>query len=70
MVRKRISTIIENETGRNLAFHDNFTGRNMSRAQFISEIESGNYANYHVRKINGIKTPVSNPDKTDLNNLD
>ena len=41
----------------------------MSRAQFVKEIEAGNYAQYHVRKVNGLKTPASNPDKSKGNNL-
>lgn len=66
---KRITVIKESETGSNESFHDNFTGKNMTREQFVSEIEKGNYKNYHIRTINGIKTPVSNPDKTKNNNL-
>ncbi len=42
----------------------------MTRTQFVREIEQGNFDNYHVRKINGIKTPVSNPDDKEGNNLD
>lgn len=67
---KRIKTTKESRSGRNTEFHDNFTGRNMSRAQFVKAIESGEYKSYHIRKINGVKTPVSNPDKTRNNNLD
>ena len=33
------------------------------------KIESGSYDNYHVRNINGVKTPVSNPDSKSGNNL-
>lgn len=42
----------------------------MTRAKFVSQIKCGNYENYHVRILNGVKTPVSNPDNTDNNNLD
>ncbi|AFT76818.1 hypothetical protein AMBLS11_01120 [Alteromonas macleodii str. 'Black Sea 11'] len=70
MGRKRVTTTSESSTGRNTAFHDNFTGNDMTRAQFVKQIESGIYTNYHVRKINGVKTPVSNPDKNVSNNLD
>jgi len=46
------------------------TGESMTRAQFVSKIENGEYNDdYHVRIINGIKTPVSNPDKDSNNNL-
>ena len=66
---KRVKVTSESRSGRNTKFHDNFTGRNMTRSQFVREIKSGNYENYHVRKINGVQTPVSNPDKTRNNNL-
>ena len=67
---KRITVTSENSTGRNLTFHDNVTGSTMTRAQFVREIEHDKYDNYHVRVINGIKTPVSNPDGSSNNNLD
>ncbi|MDQ7008772.1 MAG: hypothetical protein Q9M94_00595 [Candidatus Gracilibacteria bacterium] len=41
----------------------------MARAGFVKQIESGNYGNYHIRKINGVKTPVSNPNYRVNNNL-
>jgi len=66
---KRITVIDENDTGRNQKFHDNHTGADMSRAEFVREIRSGSYPNYHVRNVNGIDTPVSNPDDTENNNL-
>lgn len=70
MARKRISVTSESNTGRNQKFHDNYNGNDMTRAQFVKEIEQGSYENYHVRNINGVKTPVSNPDGSDKNNLD
>ena len=66
---KRVKVTQESPGGRNQRFHDNFTGQNMTRAGFVREVEGGNYSNYHVREINGVKTPVSNPDKTRSNNL-
>lgn len=66
---KRISVTHESNTGRNERFHDNYTGRNMTRNQFVNQIKQGNYENYHVREINGILTPASNPDKSRNNNL-
>ena len=66
---KRITVTKETSTGRNERFHDNFTGTDMTRNQFVNQIKQGNYENYHVRNINGIPTPVSNPDKTRNNNL-
>ena len=67
---KRITVTQETATGRNVKFHDNATGANMSRAQFVKEIKSGGYENYHVRNVNGVPTPVSNPDHSKNNNLD
>lgn len=61
---KRVSVTRESSTGRNTNFHDNYTGANMTRAQFVRQINNGNYENYHVRNINGIDTPVSNPDSS------
>ena len=70
MAYKRIKVTQESDSGRNQRFHDNRTSADMTRAQFVREIEQGNYDNYHVRIINGIKTPVSNPDGKEGNNLD
>lgn len=66
---KRVSVTRESSTGRNESFHDNYTGTNMSRNQFVRQIKQGSYENYHVRNINGVDTPVSNPDKSRNNNL-
>lgn len=66
---KRITVMNENETGRNQIFRDNANGKEMTRSQFVKEIEKGNYENYHIRVINDIKTPASNPDKSTNNNL-
>lgn len=70
MVYKRVEVTQASETGRNERFHDNRTGADMTRAQFVLQIELGNYRNYHVRNINGIKTPASNPDGSEASNLD
>ena len=66
---KRIKVTGESDSGRNQRFRDNFTGADMTRAQFVREIERGNYSNYHVRVVNSVKTPVSNPDSSSRNNL-
>lgn len=65
----RITVTHESGTGRNERFHDNFTGADMTRNQFVRQINQGNYENYHVRNINGVPTPVSNPDRNRNNNL-
>lgn len=70
MAGKRISVTQESSTGRNERFRDNYSNTSMTRNQFVKAIENGNYENYHVRNINGVKTPVSNPDKSQNNNLD
>lgn len=67
--KPRVTVTSESETGRNQKFHDNVTGRNMNAQQFVTSIERGNYEGYHVRIINGVKTPVSNPDGKSGNNL-
>lgn len=66
---KRIVVTSESETGRNTGFKDTRTGETFTRAQFVKEIKAGNYEHYHVRKINGVDTPVSNPDDSSNNNL-
>lgn len=70
MAKKRVSVTKESDSGRNQKFHDNSTGDDMTRSQFVKKIEGGEYQNYHVRNVNGVKTPVSNPDSTKNNNLD
>lgn len=69
MANKRVKVTNESDSGRNQGFHDNRTGQNMSRPEFVRQIEQGKYPNYHVREINGVKTPVSNPDNSDNSNL-
>jgi len=69
MTKKRVTVTNETDTGRNKKFHDNRTNNDMTRAGFVKKIEQGEYPDYHVRKINGAKTPVSNPDSTEGNNL-
>ena len=64
---KRVKVIQESATGRNKQFHDNYLGINMTRAEFVRAIQAGEYPHYHVRRIQGIKTPASNPDLIDLN---
>lgn len=65
----RIRVTRQSKTGRNTNFKDQTTNRYMNRKTFVKSIESGNYKNYHIRVINGVKTPVSNPDTCKKNNL-
>lgn len=69
IMAKRVSVTSETETGRNVSFYDNYRKVDMSRTEFVSQINRWNYENYHVRKINGVDTPVSNPDNSERNNL-
>ncbi len=66
---KNVRSIVQNSTGRNIIFKDVSSGTKMTRSQFVSKIENNKYSDYHVRTINGIKTPCSNPDRTERNNL-
>ncbi|MGL4483557.1 MAG: hypothetical protein ACRCUS_01275 [Anaerovoracaceae bacterium] len=66
---KRVTVTNESKSGMNETFHDNFTGVNMTRLQFASEIEKGKYPNYYVKVVNGEKIPVSKPDSSKNNNL-
>lgn len=67
---KRVTVVQESDSGRNEQFRDNRTGTVMSRPEFVRQIESGKYPQYHIREINDVKTPVSNPDSSENNNLD
>jgi len=69
MPRKTVRTTKESDTGRNVLFLDKSTNERMTRAQFVKKIEMGQYSKYHIREINGVKTPVSNPDGKEYNNL-
>lgn len=68
--RKNIQVTSESESGRNLGFTDPGTVRSMTRAEFVQKIDDGQYTGYHVRKVNGLDTPVSNPDRSKSDNLD
>lgn len=66
---RRVKVTLESDTGRNLRFKDKGTGRYMNSSEFVTAIKNGTYPDYHVRTINGIQTPASNPDGKDTNNL-
>lgn len=68
--KPRLVVVAETPTGRNSHFNDTRSGETISRAEAVRRIESGQYPDYHVREVNGVKTPVSNPDgKGGKNNL-
>lgn len=66
---KRVVVTRETGSGRNTHFHDNATGIDMTRSQFVRQIEAGKYPDYHVREMDNVKTPCSNPDGKERNNL-
>lgn len=66
-MKLNIKVTRENSTGRNVGFKVN--GSYMNRAQAVRTIESNPNGGYHIRNINGVKTPVSNPSKNHRNNL-
>lgn len=65
--KKSVTVTRESDTGRNERFHDG--NRDMSRSEFVRRIRQGEYPGYHVREIDGVPTPVSNPDDKEGNNL-
>lgn len=67
--KPRVSVTKENHKGRNINFIDNKTRKEMTRAQFSDEIDAGNYPDYQVKIINGLRTPVSKPNGTQDDNL-
>jgi hypothetical protein len=66
---KSVIVTSESETGRNLQFHDKKSGKDMNRPEFVKQIEQGSFPDYYVKKMYGIKTPVSKPDKSISDNL-
>jgi len=67
--KPRLQVTKESETGRNQIFVDTKTNQEMSRTETVKRINNGDYPDYHVRKINNVDTPVSNPNKSDSDNL-
>ena len=66
--KPRITVTSESGTGRNLCF-DAPIGENVSRQRMAQEIRAGQHDGYHVRVINGLATPVSNPNRSSKDNL-
>jgi hypothetical protein len=72
MARKigpKIVVTQQSDTGRNTRFKNTQTGEEKTRAQTVKDIEAGKLPGYHVREIDGVRTPVSNPDNSEKNNL-
>ena len=68
-MKKRLSVIQQSKSGRNGLFKDNYSKKIMTVNEVITCIEKGLYIGYHIRVINGVKTPCSNPDDSKFNNL-
>ncbi|WP_459202047.1 DUF3892 domain-containing protein [Methanococcus sp. CF] len=66
---KDIKVTKESDSGRNLEFKNTKTGEELSRAQVVKKIKSGEITHAHNRNINGVETPCSNPDGKKSNNL-
>lgn len=66
---KKVIVTDESDSGRNRKFLDTSTGAKMTRGQFNSQINKGDYPDYYTRDINGLETPVSKPDGKENNNL-
>jgi len=64
---KNVKVVQETPSGRNTKFQDG--PRVISRPEFVKEIKQGEHPDYHVRRVNGVPTPVSNPDGKKGNNL-
>jgi len=67
-----VKVIKEDENGRNIKFKDTVRGTEMTRSQFVNAIKKNENAyqdNYHIRVINGVATPVSNPNGKTSDNL-
>lgn len=65
---KKVTVTKETSTGRNIRFKDS-SGLSMTRGEFVKKIEQGEYSNYHIRKLNGLKTPCANPNGNKKDNL-
>lgn len=53
----------ENATGRNTKFE-------ITRSELVRQIEKGVHPELHIRVINSVKTPCSNPNNNKKDNLD
>lgn len=66
---KPVVLLKEDKNGRNELFFDLVKNVMLSREEFVAAIEAGSYPAYTVKMINGLPTPVSNPDGRKTNNL-
>lgn len=66
---KPVIVLQESKDGRNEIFFDVEKRKLLTVNEFILQIEAGQYPGYTVKQINGLPTPVSNPDSRGTNNL-
>jgi hypothetical protein len=66
---KSVVVLNTSKSGSNEVFFDLQTSKVMSRSEFVTAINNGQYPGYEIRTINGINTPVSKRDDLDTNNL-
>ena len=67
-MKPKIKASRENKTGRNTHFLVN--GVEITRSQTVKFIKSNPNSGYHIRVVNGVETPASNPDNNTCNNIE
>lgn len=67
--KPRLEVVRESSAGRNERFRYTQTGVEMTRAETVRRIDQGAYPDYHTRNVNGVRTPVSNPNRRKGDNL-
>ena len=66
--KSKITVTSESDSGRNVRF--NVAGQgDVSRRTLVQQIRGGEHEDYHVRIINRLATPVSNPNGSEGDNL-
>ena len=68
MSGRKITVTSETESGRNTRFNVPSQGE-VTRQTLVQQIRAGEHDDYHVRIINGLATPVSNPNGNGDDNL-
>jgi hypothetical protein len=66
--KSKITVTQESSSGRNTRFDVPGQGE-VTRRELVQQIRSGDHPDYHVRVINGLGTPVSNPNGKSRDNL-
>lgn len=66
---KPVIVLVQEKKGRNVLFFDTVKRKILDASQFVALIEAGQYRGYAVKMVNGVPTPVSNPDERGTNNL-